>query len=116
MNVNNIQGKTEPRSFVGRWVSSLPFDSDDYLVEYNIVLEDEELKITALDLQDGEEMRICDVSFAEGILSFDSLMPSTGRRGRNLFRLKGDGVLEAEFTFTVVEELKRIEPGSGGSR
>lgn len=116
MNVDEPEGQPKPSAFVGKWVSSAPYDSDDYLVEYTIFLEGEKIKVTAVDLQDGEEMSIFNISFAEGTVSFDSLMPSTGRRGRNVFRPKGDGTLVAEFTFTVVEELKRIEPGKRASR
>ena len=93
--------------FVGKWVSTLPFDSADFLIEYVISLEDDSVQIEARDLQDGEKMEISDISFNRETLSFTSYMPSTARRGINQFRLKDENLIETEFTFTVVEELKR---------
>lgn len=94
--------------YIGKWVSTLPFDSDDYLVEYVISLRDGSFQIEAKDLQDDEKMEISNISFDGEALSFTSCMTSTERKGINKFRLKNDNQIEAEFTFTVVEELKRI--------
>ena len=93
--------------FIGKWVSTLPFDSDDYLVEYVISIKNESFQIEAKDLQDNENMEISDISFDGEALSFISYMASTKRKGNNRFRLIDDSKIEAEFTFTVVEELKK---------
>lgn len=91
----------------GRWISSCPTDSDDYLVEYFIKIVDGEFQIIARDLQDNEEMLISDVSWDGDSLKFRSIMPSTDRVGFNIFRLLNDDEIEAKFTFTVLEVLKR---------
>ena len=92
----------------GRWVSSLPFDSDDYLMEYHITKRGADIQVSAKDLQDGEVMEISDVKWDGFILSFKSFMPSTQRVGFSQFRIISNGNIESKFTFTVLEELKRI--------
>lgn len=92
---------------IGTWVSSQPFDSEDYLVEYHISRAAQRYRVGARDYRDGEEMKISKVRFDGQTLDFISLMPSTGRKGQNRFRLR-DNSIEAEFTFTVRETLKRI--------
>jgi hypothetical protein len=94
--------------FVGTWVSALPFDSEDYLVEYSISLNGETFVVKAMDLQDGEKFRISEVHFDGTSLQFVSYMPSTKRKGVHRFRMKSKNRMEAQFTFTVVEELKRV--------
>jgi hypothetical protein len=95
--------------FIGTWVSSLPFDSDDYLIEYSISLRGERFVIKAKDLRDGERLKISDIAFNGKCLEFVSYVRSTKRKGINRFRLKGKNSLESQFTFTVVEELKRVD-------
>jgi|GEM_PF-1643780 len=97
--------------FYGTWVSALPFDSDDYLVEYAIRPHGDSLAVTARDFRDGEEMHISQVEFDGTVLTFQSIMPSTKRKGLHRFRLLGENRIEAEFTFTVVEELRRPDTG-----
>lgn len=97
--------------FVGTWVSCQPFDSDDYLVEYRIEKLGTGYEVTAKDYRDGEEMEISDVKFDGRTLEFVSVMPSTGRKGLNRFRAKNRNALVSEFTFTVVEPLKRVDSG-----
>ena len=92
---------------VGVWIQSLPWDSDDYLSEYVISGSEEEPKVSAKDLSDGEEFIISNVKWEQGVLSFVSIMPSTARHGLNKFSLSSDGGLTSEFTFTVVESLQR---------
>ena len=98
----------DPERFEGTWVSSLPFDSDDYLVEYTIEYKKGLMRVKARDYRDGEILKISKVRLVGEVLEFESLMPSTGRKGVNRLRLKRDGELHSEFTFTVVETLKRI--------
>lgn len=95
--------------FVGKWVSTIPWSSDDYIMEYAISLKGDSFQIDATDMQDGEKMVISDITFDGTTLSFVSLMPSTERRGINKFRVIDDDLLESEFTFTVKEKLKRAK-------
>jgi hypothetical protein len=103
------------KSFIGNWVSALPFDSDDYLVEYKISIKGGRFIVKATDLQDGEQMKISGIKYSSGILEFTSYMPSSKRRGVNKFRLIDENRMESEFTFTVIEELKRPEKKTGDS-
>jgi hypothetical protein len=98
--------------FVGTWVSSLPFDSDDYLIEYSISVKEDRFVIKAKDLRDGERLTISDIAFDGKCLEFVSYVPSTKRKGINRFRLKGKNRIESQFTFTVIEELKRVDPST----
>ena len=91
----------------GRWVSTMPHDSDDYLMEYVIKKDKDGFSVYARDLQDGEEMEISNIEWDGSILSFQSYMPSTQRTGSAQFRVKENGNIESKFTFTVLEELKR---------
>src|SRR4051794_16095887 len=97
-------------AFVGTWVSAQPFDSDDYLVEYTISRVGSRYQVTAKDYRDGEPMEISEVKLNRGCLQFRSVMPSTGRTGINRFTLKDSETILTEFTFTVLESLKRIPP------
>jgi Tfp pilus assembly ATPase PilU len=99
----------EGREFLGRWVSTSPFASDDYLVEYTITKENGLMRIHAVDLQDNEEMEISEVRLEGDVLHFKSLMKSTKRKGVNRFKVKDDKTLYTEFTFTVYETVKRRE-------
>jgi hypothetical protein len=94
--------------FIGDWVSALPFDSGDYLVEYSISMDGDKFVIKARDLQDGEKFKISGVQFDGISLQFASYMPSTKRKGIHQFKLKGKNRIGAQFTFTVVEDLKRV--------
>ena len=67
--------------FIGTWVSALPFDSDDYLVEYSLSVDGEKFVVKARDLQDGEKFKISAVDFDGECLHFVSYMPSTKRKG-----------------------------------
>lgn len=92
----------------GKWVSTMPHESDDYLMEYIIKKNKDGISVYAKDLQDGEEMEISNIQWDGKILSFQSYMPSTERTGYAQFRVKENGNIESKFTFTVLEELKRV--------
>ena len=98
---------SEFKKYIGTWMHSFPEDSDDYLSEYVISGNEEEPVVTARDISDGEFFEVSDVNWNEGKLTFKTLMPSTKRKGKNVFSLNEDGVLESEFTFTVMEQLRR---------
>jgi len=95
--------------FIGSWVSSLPFDSDDYLIKYDISIQNGRFRVCARDLKDGERIRITEIKYHRGVLQFLSYVPSTKRKGLNRFTIKNVGRLKSEFTFTVVEELQRYK-------
>jgi hypothetical protein len=85
-----------------------PWDSDDYLAEYVISIENGAPVVTARDLNDGEEFVISEARWDGKALTFRSLMPSTRREGINEFSLTPSGELQTRFTFTVVERLRRV--------
>ena len=91
----------------GKWKHVSPWDSDDYLALYEISGTELEPLITGIDLNDSEEFVISDLSWSNDILSFESYMPSTQRKGINKFWLNDSGKITSEFTFTVIEELER---------
>lgn len=94
---------------VGSWVSSMPYDSDDYLIEYRIINVKGIFQIKAKDMQDGEEIKISNIEWDGIKLKFKSFVPSTKRKGINIFRLKNHDCIETEFTFTVIDKLKRVK-------
>lgn len=92
---------------IGKWRSSLPHDSDDYLCEYTIRGTETNPKVDAVDLQDNEPFDVTNIAWDGQTLSFNTSMPSTGRSGICRFRLAGSDRIESKFTFTVVEGLSR---------
>jgi len=99
----------QARALVGRWRHVAPWDSDDYLAEYQVAFDGTHFTVSGHDLNDGELFEISDVSWDGVTLRFRSIMPSTQRKGLNEFRALPDGSLESRFTFTVVEKLTRHE-------
>ena len=95
-------------ALVGTWQHPAPWNSDDYLAEYVISVENGAPVITARDLNDGEVFVISEARWDGKVLSFRSHMPSTGREGLNEFSLTPTGELQSRFTFTVVEQLHRV--------
>ena len=102
----------------GKWVSSVPWDSDDLLVLYKVEKSGDGFKVSAKDLQDGEEFEITEENWVGKELRFKSFVPSTKRVGWNVFSVLPNGNIESKFSFTVVEELKPyegIEQVAGGN-
>ena len=93
-------------SMEGNWTSS-NIRTDDDNVEYTIESAKDGYMIYAEDSRDGEELEISDIKWDGQVLSFKSFMPSTQRIAFNRFRLKQNGRVEAKFTFTEYEELKK---------
>ena len=78
-----------------------PDDSCDYpRTEYTISVVDEGFRVAGIDPMDGEEFIIYDVGYDGESIRFVSLMPSTGRTGRNWMRLVDKDKVEYRFTFT----------------
>lgn len=91
----------------GQWCHALPWDSDDYLAIYEVSGNPSSPVVSGWDTSDGENFIVSNVIWDGSVLSFETLMPSTNRRGINKFRLVDDNTIESEFTFTVVETMKR---------
>ncbi len=103
-----MKATAELAGLVGTWRCATPWDSEDYRADYEITVEGNKPRVSARDLSDGEEFVISEVRWDGEVLSFRSLMPSTGREGLNEFRLCAAGKLNSRFTFTVAEELHRV--------
>ena len=97
------------QQLVGTWRHPSDWDSEDWLAEYTISVVEGRPVISARDINDGEEFTISDVVWDGTVLRFRSLFPSTGREGLNEFTLLPTGGLRSRFTFTVVEEFRRVE-------
>lgn len=92
----------------GKWIALLPDGSGEPVREYVVKQTEDGISIDAKDLIDDEPMRISDIKWDGEALTFKSLVPSTGRTGLNEFTYKPeDGVLQARFIFTILENLKR---------
>jgi hypothetical protein len=63
--------------------------------------------VKARDKQDGENFRIRNLSFKNGALSFELLVPSNGHKTVNRFTFKSSGVLRLELT--LFENWTRIK-------
>jgi hypothetical protein len=59
-----------------------------------------QFRVTGIDPTDGEEFMIYDVGYDGESIRFVSLMPSTGRTGRNCMRIVDKDKVEYRFTFT----------------
>jgi len=68
--------------------------------QYTISVVDEQFRVTGMDPVDGEGFIIYDVAYDGESIRFVSLMPSTGRTGRNWMRIVDKDKVEYRFTFT----------------
>ena len=68
--------------------------------QYTISVVEEQFRVTGIDPVDGEEFIIYDVAYDGESVRFVSLMPSTGRTGRNWMRIVDKDKVEYRFTFT----------------
>ena len=90
---------------IGKWKHISPYDGDDYLAIYEVSGTVDTPKVTGYDTSDNEKFIISNVAWDGKTLTFESLMPSTKRKGINKFTLKGDGEIQSEFTFTIYDQL-----------
>ncbi len=106
--MSNVVHLRIPVTLLGRWRS----DNEDARSEYVISHVDGALKVSGVDFVDGEEYVISGVEYDRETVSFDTLMPSTGRKGRIVLRvLAAPGRAEQTFTFTDTVELSRQGAG-----
>lgn len=103
--MNNVVHLRIPVALLGRWRS----DEDDARSEYVISHRDGELIVSAFDFIDGEQYAISDVQYDRETLSFETLMPSTGRRGRIVLKATQElGCAVQTFSFTDTVTLSRL--------
>ena len=68
--------------------------------QYTISAVDGQFRVIGIDLEDGEKFIIYDIGYDGESIHFVSLMPSTGRTGRNWMRIVEKDKIEVRFTFT----------------
>ena len=67
---------------IGRWRSSIPWDSCDYLCEFAVLGSASHPEVQAVDLQDGEEFVVSDVVWDGIALSFSNADDENGPNRR----------------------------------
>lgn len=92
-----------PFALLGRWRS----DNEDGRSEYRISVEDGALKVIAIDFVDGEPYEVSGLIYDRTMIAFDTLMPSTGRRGHLVLKV-GSARDRAEQTFTFTDTLEMV--------
>jgi len=92
-----------PFALLGRWRS----DNEDGRSEYRISVEGGVLKVTAIDFVDGEPYEVSGLTYDQTMIAFDTLMPSTGRRGHLVLKA-GSTPNRAEQTFTFMDTLEMV--------
>ncbi|POR54381.1 hypothetical protein [Bosea psychrotolerans] len=102
--MNNVVYLRIPVALLGRWRSN----GEDGRSEYVISHEEGLLKVRAIDFVDGEQYVVSDLEYDQNMVAFDTLMPSTGRKGHVVVRaLAVPGRAEQTFTFTANTEMVR---------
>ena len=90
---------------LGTWITADEYGSD---VEYTVSEQGEEIKIEAIDPNDGERAEIRDVAWDGDInLSFAAYWASTGRFAKCRFTLTSENRVHFTFTYTDHETLHR---------
>jgi hypothetical protein len=103
---------TPDHPLCGTWVALCPDESCETVhTEYTISVVDEQFRVTGVDPSDGENFMIYDIGYDGEAIRFVSLMPSTGRTGRNWMRIVDKDKVEYRFTFTERELWVRKPPG-----
>jgi hypothetical protein len=91
--------------FIGTWISDDEYGSD---VEYNISIVGKELKVEAVDVNDGERAEIRDVEWdGDSNLSFSAYWQSSGRFAKCKFMLLSKNRVAFTYTYTDHEILHR---------
>lgn len=79
---------------IGVWVT----EDEDSDASFEISSRGEGFHVAGVSVSDGEAFEIRNLAWGDNWLSFDALMPSTGCRSKNVFRLREDGKTELELT------------------
>jgi hypothetical protein len=110
--MSNVVHLRIPVALLGHWRS----DEDDGRSEYVISQDGGDLRVSGFDFVDGEKYHISAVACDQGMVSFDTFMPSTGRRGHIVLKaLPEVGRAALTFTFTDSITVSRL-PTCGGER
>lgn len=86
---------------VGIWVT----EDEDSDVAFRFAINEEGFHVSGWCLSTREGFDVRDVAWDGSALSFFAVMPSTGFRTKNVFRVQSDG--EAELELTVYEVWKK---------
>lgn len=92
-----------PFALRGRWRS----DNENGRSEYHISVEGGALKVTAIDFVDGEQYEVSGLIYDRTKIAFDTLMPSTGRRGHLVLKA-GSAPDRAQQTFTFTDTVEMV--------
>lgn len=119
--MSHVYPVTSDHPLCGTWVAMCPDGScESDRTEYTISVVDYQFSVTGVDPTDGEAFIIYDVAYDGESIRFVSLMPSTGRTGRNWMRIVDKDKVEYRFTFTERElwvrkpfSPKIISPNAG---
>jgi hypothetical protein len=96
-----IHAVTPTHPLCGTWLVQNPGETSFYdQTEYSIWVVEGQFRISATDSSLNEAFSICDVRFDGEWIEFTSLMPSTGRTGRNWMRIVDKNKLEFHFSFS----------------
>ena len=102
---------TPDHPLCGVWTAQYPAESCDFIhTEYTISVVDGHFRVTGIDPIEHEDFIIWDVVYDGEFIHFASLMPSTGRTGRNWMRIIDKDKVEFRFTFTEREVWIRKPP------
>jgi hypothetical protein len=103
--MSNIVHLRFPVTLLGRWRS----DEDDARSEYVISQRDGQLTVSAFDFIDGEPYEISNVEYDQETVTFETLMPSTGRSGQVVLKATPGATHAVQtFTFTDTAILSRL--------
>lgn len=106
--MNKITNSSEAHAFLGEWVT----EGEDSDVSFEISASGDSFHVTGVCISDGEEFEIHNFSSGDKWLSFDAIMPSTGWRSKNVFKLRADG--KADLELTIYEVWKKKENFTAG--
>ncbi|KRE07527.1 hypothetical protein ASE63_22790 [Bosea sp. Root381] len=101
--MTNVIHLNIPFALLGRWRS----DNEDGRSEYRISVDAGALKVAAIDFVDGEPYEVSSIVYDRIMLAFDTLMPSTGRRGHLVLKA-GSAPDRAQQTFTFTDTLEMV--------
>ena len=97
------------KHFIGIWKYNPPWDdTDDCRSEYEISGSAKSPIVKAKDFYDGEDYIISNVKWGGDVLTFETLMESTGRKGINKLTLDSELQINNEFTFTESSKLTKV--------
>lgn len=99
-----------PTGLFGRWRAE--WDSDDGRSEYHIGVHHGQLKVTGKDYGDGEDYIISNIAYDRNSVQFDTLMPSTGRKGHLSLCMIATGEVQMSFTFTDICSAIKVTEGN----